>query len=159
MTPWTERPRDVANLLNPAFCGAVLVQAAKGYDAAVDKPLPWPLAFLVLPVVLHRRTRDVLGSRARQFHVWLQQHPEVRIDFAERARKLVPVAREALTFVLQRRALLPTRGRLRVPPPLGRVRRPRGEPADCLRKAELLGRLYGRAGGVASIYMMWGVRP
>jgi len=57
MIPWEHRPIEVANLFNPAFCGEVIRRCGAGYSAKLQTGMPYALAFLVLPIVLHPATR------------------------------------------------------------------------------------------------------
>jgi hypothetical protein len=163
MTTWNVRPVEVANLLNPAFCGEILRLCIKEYSKVSSTAFPYPLTFLVLPIVLHRKTRECIGERGTMhLHVWLQSHPDVRVGFAERAHELIPFTIESLAFLLQVRALgITPQGGLAVPG----LRRPanigppQGEVADCYRKAILVGRWFARAGSSSNIYTMWGVKP
>ena len=60
MKAWAGRPTELAYLFNPAFCGWVLREAVAGYASVKPAGLPLPLAFLILPVVLHRVTRELV---------------------------------------------------------------------------------------------------
>lgn len=162
MKPWDSRPVEVAHLLNPAFCGEVLRRASAKYFETAAREFPYPLAFLVLPIVLHRHTRESIPLRVKEpMHAWLKNHQDVRVGFAERARQLVPVTREAFTFLLQVGAVTvghdagvkPVRARRRAPAGPG------GEVADCFGKAEVVGRWFARAGTPTTIFTMWGVKP
>ena len=163
MKSWENRPIEIANLLNPAFCGEVLRLAVGEYVKARQAAFPYSLAFLVLPIVLHRATRESIrkGER-RQLHVWMQDNQEVRIRFAERASDLVPVTRESIAFLLQVNALnMDAQAGLRV---VAQRRsrastEPRGEVADCYQKAINVGRWFARAGSPTTIYTIWGVKP
>jgi ABC-three component (ABC-3C) system Middle Component 3 len=108
MTRWEERPIEVANLLNPAFCGHVIYGCAEAHESEADKPMPYALAFLVLPLVLHSETRSTMKANTRHFEVWLSVNPEIKVGLATRARSLVPFARETLGF-LQRSGTLTIR--------------------------------------------------
>jgi hypothetical protein len=161
--PWEDRPIEVAHLLNPAFCGEVLRCAVQKYNEFARWLFPYPLSFLVLPIVLHRQTRESISLTTReQLHVWLQEHQDVRVGFAERAGRLVPFTKEALTFLLQvgtitvddAAGLKLTRGARR----RWDITR-EDEASDCFRKAEIVGRWFARAGSPANIYTMWGVKP
>lgn len=163
MIPWEQRPTEVANLLNPAFCAEVLRRCIRKFSEASGKSFPYPLVFLVLPIVLHGKTRQRIPENARaQLHVWLQSNQDIRIGFAERAREMIPFVQEAMAFLLKA-------GALTVDPEAGlRSSGYRGpslgvgaedEVTDCYRKAEILGRLFARAGTPTTIYTMWGVRP
>ena len=53
MRPWTTRPREEANLLNPPFCSLLLTLATEHYERTAKVNMPYVYAFLVLPIVLH----------------------------------------------------------------------------------------------------------
>lgn len=163
MTPWEKRPVEIANLLNPAFCGEVLRRCINSYQQTTTQPFPYPLTFLVLPIILHRRTRELISRRQRQsLHAWLQSHQEVKIGFAERTTELLSVTKEALIFLLQVNALT-----LNEHAELGVISYKRtsiqgqdeDEIVDCYRKAEIVGRLFAQAGTITTIYTILGVRP
>jgi len=161
MTPWEKRPIEIAHLLNPAFCGELLRRCIRAHNAVAESQFPFPLVFLPLPIVLHRKTREsISGNTREQMHVWLQSHQDARIGFAERAKELVPITREAVAFLFQIRAIaVDNRAGLRLNPYDVRKIAFNEEITDCFRKAEILGRWFARAGSPAVIYTMWGVRP
>jgi hypothetical protein len=155
----------VAHLLNPSFCGLLLRAVVAEYVRESKEGLPFALAFLVLPVVLHKATRDALPtSVATSLLGWLQDHPEARVGFAERTRSLVPFTQEALRFVLGRGVLaLDDGGALR--PGAARIRssttleEESEEVRACLQRARLLGRWFARGGNASVIFRLWGIAP
>ena len=161
MLSWERRPIEIAHLLNPAFCGELIRRSIKTYNAAVPNQFSYPLVFLVLPIVLHSKTRESISPNTReQMHVWLQSHQDVHIGFVERARDLVPITRETITFLLQVGAIaINDRAGLRLAPYVPRTVPFNLEITDCYRKAEIIGRWFARAGSPSAIYTMWGVRP
>jgi uncharacterized Zn finger protein (UPF0148 family) len=54
MKQWTHRPREEANLLNPAFCCTALASSIVSYMSVDVEGMPYPLAFMILPIVLHK---------------------------------------------------------------------------------------------------------
>ena len=64
LAEWGQRPQDVANLLNPAFDGLLLYRAVAGYEQENEGGMPFELAFMVLPFVLHQPTRKRLPAIA-----------------------------------------------------------------------------------------------
>ncbi len=101
MKSWSSRPREIRNLFNPAFCGLVLVRGIEGFIKETNKPMPFSLALLILPLCLHKRTRDHLKQGNRSyFSKILQEHPEIRVDFAQRARDLLPYTMEAFAYLM-----------------------------------------------------------
>ena len=57
MNKWDMRTHEVAYLLNPAFCGRILYSTIKTYNEILNRAFPFPLIYLVLPLVLHKQTR------------------------------------------------------------------------------------------------------
>jgi len=161
--PWDERPIELANLFNPAFCAVVLQNAIRGYHKEAKQGMPFPLLLLVLPLVLHASTRRALPATTRtKLHVWLQAQPEVRVGFAARARHMVPYTKEALAFGIQTQIIqiLDDGSFIRIQRKLRSISWPSHlEVATCYEKAYFIGRWLAQAGEVATIYTMWGIRP
>lgn len=165
--PWAERAVEEANLFNPAFCAALVCKAVGDYTKkAAGRPMPFALAFLVLPVVLHRGTRRSLpGSTVTFLLPWLQEHRERLVDFPARARRLKPFGQEAIMFGIARGALAVEDGG-------GLVVNARKiavtekttelftfEAHECIDRAAFLGRWFAAAGTPATIFAAWGVAP
>jgi hypothetical protein len=163
MTPWEDRPFEVANLLNPAFCGLLLADAACAYAQRRNEGLPYPLSFLVLPLSLHRETRGLLPATIRtKMHVWLQVNAQVRIGFASRCRHLVPYTKEAIVFGTVNGLLrVSSSGCLETSPGRRSSTRTseRCDVMECQRSAAFVGRWLASSTDVASVYMMWGIMP
>ena len=105
MTAWSERSRTQAIMLNPALLAVIVANAALQYRANSEHGMPWPLAFIVAPLVLHRGTRDSLPRTTRaNLGLWVADHPVEHAGFARRARsKLLK------TQVLKNESTPPTR--------------------------------------------------
>jgi hypothetical protein len=163
MQVWTERPTEIAHLLNPAFCGLVLVHGVRGFVEETSTGMPYPLAFLMLPIVLHKPTREALPtSISTKMHPWLESHQQAQVGFADRCAAVVDHTREAMIFAIARN-LLRISSDARIEVPEHRFRRPpwpaESEAFLCLDKARFVGRWLGRAGQTATIFAMWGIRP
>ena len=116
MQEWKMRTREIAYLLNPAFCGRILYTTIRAYNEKSHRAFPFPLVYLVLPLVLHKETRAIISSRTH-LHIWAQQNPQLLIDFPQRARELIPITNEAVEMLLQtRKIILTPSGELEVPP-------------------------------------------
>jgi hypothetical protein len=161
--PWEERPTEVASLINPAFCSILLCDSIMDFHEKTGRGMPYPLLFLVLPLVLHKPTREVLPRTTRTpMHVWLQKKPEVRVGFSERTRHLVPYTRESLIFGIRHGIIAVIRSGDLIPgnKRLGNVTWPRtAEPTMCRTKARLVGRWFAQAGDVSTTFTMWGICP
>lgn len=165
MSRWANRVKEEAYLLNPAFSAINLTAALVGYENVRGTGMMFPLTFMVLPVVLHRQTRQTLPRSTRtSMPAWLQEHAEARVLFFERVTSLRPHTREALHFGLDH-GLLETAegGLLRAAPTkaqVGRIlERTTGEVRECGFKARFVGKWLGATGSPATAMALWGIRP
>lgn len=101
MKPWTSRTRDIRNLFNPAFCGLVLCRGIEGYTEVSGNAMPFSLSLLILPLCLHKNTRDIFKNSNRAYLTTIiQYNPEIGIDFANRMKGLFPYMMEAYDFLM-----------------------------------------------------------
>ena len=155
---WSERPAEEARLLNPSFLAALISSAARDFEAQNDRPMPWTLAFVIPALALTASTREALpGSVNAHFSGWLQDHPEIRAGFPERARSLVPLVREALRLGLRGGVFTLEAGGLHaVKHPTARYEAT-ADVADCFRAARFFGRWFGRRHEPQTIFRLLGV--
>lgn len=162
MKNWNLRTHEVAFLLNPAFCGRVLYSTIKTYNEKANRALPFPLIYLVLPLVLHKETRANINSRT-QLQLWVQRYPQLLIDFPKRARELVPITNESVEFLLQTgNIILTPNGELEISPTLRSLSKTKfvdDEISECLKKGEHIAKWFVAAGKAETIYIELGVRP
>lgn len=161
MLSWEHRPIEVANLLNPPFCAEILRRCFFAYEKQVGDYFPYPLTFLVLPIVLHKKTREMISSKTRDhLDAWLHKHQEVRIGFAERAKQLIPITNEALTFLLNSDSVeVNDYAKLIMKDYSPNKINEDNEVSDCFKKSEIVGKWFAKSGNPITIYTMWGVRP
>lgn len=165
MIAWKARAAEERHLLNPSFCALMLWEAARGYQSRAEAGIPIPLAFLVLPIVLHRETRGTLPrALATSLPVWLADYPLIRTRIVERTRALAPFTREALLFG-GLHGLLSVRAEgvssntdwiQRVTPVL---RSSSDEVRECGKKSGFLGKWFERAGSAETVMALFGVKP
>ena len=162
MNKWDMRIHEVAYLLNPAFCGRILYSAIKTYNKILNRAFPFPLIYLVLPLVLHKQTRININSRT-QLLIWVQNCSQLLIDFPRRTRELVLISNEAIEFLLQTgKIVLTPNGELEIVPTsrtLSKTKYADSEVKECLIKAEHVARWFASAGKTETIYIALGVRP
>ena len=118
---WEERPVEIANLLNPAFLGAILRKSIDGYVTRSPEGMPFAVAFLVPAFALHPNTARRLPRRTAStpLHMWLQrdENRDVLVALADRITALVPFVREALIYAIQRKVIeITDMGRLKPGP-------------------------------------------
>jgi hypothetical protein len=162
---WNERPTELANLLNPAFTGAVLRLAVAGYVKEAQAGMPFELAFLVFPFCLHWATRGRLPRAVSTLmHTWLQENRDVLVQFPERSRSLVPFTKEAILFTCQREVLTVDEAGLLQPgdAPLRGItsyKTASEEVKEATNRAEFIGRWFALSGTPVTIFTLLGVRP
>lgn len=164
LVPWSLRSPEEAALMNPAFMAVVLHYSTRGFEQESGLGMPFALAFLVPPVVLVESTRMLLPRRKdSSLAAWLQNHPHVRLRFADVSVSFAPLVREGLLFAISRhvvslRGNCIYRGSLR-----------RGHTSVVANNAEefkkitkastFVGKWYAGAGSTETIMALWGVRP
>lgn len=178
LLPGTAAPNDnyseihtseVARLLNPAFCSLLLQTSIYSYENIDERGMPYSLLFLVLPLVLHQSTRQLLPKKSTsKMHLWLQNNPSVRIGFANRVSQLVPITKEALRFSLAKRLAIAVRDTDRFssvgvprqfPFRSGALSTSSQEIKSIQRKSAMVGKWFARSGKPATIYIHWGISP
>ena len=103
---WENRPVTVANLLNPAFCGEIIRIMLKAYKTETNKSLPFELVFLVLPLVLHKQSRESLPSTtSKNFYEWLEENTMTKIYLVDKIKNIVSYTREAILFLIYHEAI------------------------------------------------------
>lgn len=156
MTAWLERPRVEATLLNPALVAVLLAAAARDYGSS-EGGMPWPLAFLISPLVLHRPTRDALPRNTRtHLSTWIRRHPVLRAGFPHRAVAMVPISREGIRLGMHAGVLRREGGSL-----VGRLDREAeaGELQQLIRRAALVGRWLAKTDQPSTVFALFGVAP
>jgi hypothetical protein len=165
MTPWITRPSEERSLLNPSFCSCLLWQASVGYESTLKVPLPFDIAFLVLPIVLHRGTRESLPRAARtSLAVWINDNPLARSRVADRARVLVPFTKEAMTFggihgLLDLTGVAVRANSRWKKPIVADLANSTNEVRDCAKRAEFVGKWLAGSGSSGTVMAIFGVRP
>ena len=162
MKPWNHRPIEIRNLFNPAFCGIVLFRALAGFEEEDERGIPFSLALLILPLSLHKQSRDILAQANRSYLLKVvSSHPELLVDFGARTNALLPFTLESLGFLMQLSAFeIGDDGRLQAA--RGSVRKSvtgTDESVACQKVARFLGKEFARVGDRSTIYSSLGVRP
>jgi Family of unknown function (DUF6521) len=161
---WAERPPEEAALFNPAYCGELIARTVTEYEALRAAPLPFALAFVVLPLTLHAQTRSALPGRANTtFATWAAARSSILVELPGRILALRPVTREALLFLTQHGAVAIVPGGLikgSRPLKLTAKRPTTSVDAETARRAAgLVGRWFANQGATALVLQSLGVRP
>lgn len=168
MNAWKERTHEERNLLNPAFCSTLLWHAAKGASEnsnSLRASLSFNEAFLILPLVLHQKTRESLPTRVSpSFPVWISANPLIIASLPERAKSLVSYTKEAIAFGGSGGIFRIEGPEIEIQPePASNIRatmrRTSAEVQQCMKKAEFLGKWFAHTGSPETIFTLLGVRP
>jgi Family of unknown function (DUF6521) len=155
MTEWTQRPRLEATLLNPALLAVLLASAAHDYEDTKAR-MPWPVAFLVLPMVMHRPTREVLPRDTRtHFSTWVRRNPLLRAGFPDRATAMAPLTREGIRYGIRGGILDLDSGTMGG----AALDRPAGEVGQLMKAAALIGRWIAKTDQPSTAFALLGVAP
>jgi hypothetical protein len=138
------------------------MRGLEGYEEEDDAGMPFSLSLLILPLSLHRDTRDLIGKKTRSYLLKIvANHPQMLVDFGHRTSNLMPFTLEALGLLMHLNTFRVTEdGRLQTTD--NRVRKSLSGTAEsvaCQRVARFLGREFARIGDRATIYTTLGVRP
>jgi hypothetical protein len=161
MRRWADRSPEAAALLNPALLAAAFAAAASQYERESQEAMPWPLVFLVAPLLLHRGTREALPRTTRtHLSTWITNNPVIRAGFPQRAQQLTEVVREGLRFGMIHGALSVTAdGRMRGVFPTSVRPIEGGDAANIIGSAGLVGKWFTRADQPATLFALFGVAP
>lgn len=162
MIDWENRPFEVRNLFNPAFCAVVMASALHAYEKQARKPMPYSLSLLVLPLCLHQEMRDeMVASPKTSILRIIARRPDLLIDFACRAQGLMQPAMEAYALLASRNCIEVSEiGGLRLlPNRISREPLTSDDAEKCRSTASLLGRQFAQINDRVTIYTSLGIRP
>jgi len=162
--PWDQRPFEIRNLFNPAFCGLVLFRALQGYEEGDARGMPYSLSLLVLPLCLHKHSREALAAGSRGYLLRVsEKNPQVQVGFAERATAMLPYAFEGFGLLMERGCIAIAKdGRIQTVPKTARKTidtSGTAETISCQRVARFVGKEFARIADRATVYTTFGIRP
>lgn len=168
---WNQHPIEVANLLNPAFCSLLLRDTIKEYQQSSSTGLPYALLFLVLPIILHKSTREILPkSKTTKMNPWLNDNPSTLVGFPDRLISLKTITKESIFFGLTKGVISTDKQNAVFSVTKKVFRRTRelkiilerldqAEVQEIQRQAKFIGRWFATVPSIAAIYTMWGIKP
>ncbi len=165
MIHYSNRSHEEQALLNPGFCANILWHAARGYTGEKQEAISFEECFLILPLVLHRETRESLPRTIRtSLPVWLQEYPLSRNKIASRARMLAPFTKEAITFGGMHDFFKIENGKLFADNNWKRVvkrimKDSSDEVNECAKKADFVGKWFAQIDDASTVLALIGVRP
>ena len=162
MKRWDRRPFEIRNLFNPAFCGLVLFRAIHGYEAEDVRGMPFSLSLLVLPLCLHKDSREVIAGSSRSYLLkTTEKNQQVMVGFADRVAQMLPYAFEVFGLLMERGCItISDDGRIQtVPNSVRKTVSGTDETISCQKVARIIGREFARIADRVTIYTTFGIRP
>jgi hypothetical protein len=162
MKRWDQRPIEIRNLFNPAFCGLVLFRALHGYEEENARGMPFSLSLLVLPLCLHKESREVIAGSSRSYLLKItEKNQQVMVGFADRVTNMLPYAFEGFGLLMERGCIaVADYGRIQtVPDKVRKTVSGTDETVSCQKVARIIGREFARIADRVTIYTSLGVRP
>jgi len=168
MLSWEQRPFEIAYSLNPAYCTLVLHSAINGFinENQDDLGMPYPLIFLILPLIIYQPIRDALpNNTAIRLTQWLKDNSQVQIWFAKRIEQLVPYTKETVLFAMQHQVIaIDKNGTFYLTKKRLNIKNELNWSDDvianiCIKKAHFLGKWFAVTGDETTIFRIMGIRP
>ena len=162
MKRWDQRPFEIRNLFNPAFCGLVLFRALHCYEEEDARGMPFSLSLLVLPLCLHKDSREVIANSPRSYLLkTTERNQQVMVGFADRVTQMLPYAFEGFGLLMERGCIaIADDGRIQtVPNTVRKSVNGTDETVSCQKVARILGREFSRIADRATVYTTFGIRP
>ena len=162
MKRWDRRPIEIRNLFNPAFCGLVLFRALQGYEEEDTRGMPFSLSLLVLPLCLHKDSREVIAGSSRSYLLkTAEKNQQIMVGFPDRAAQMLPYALEGFGLLMERGCLIVAEdGRIQtVPDKVRKTIKGTDETVSCQRVARIVGREFARIADRVTVYTTFRIRP
>ena len=162
MKRWDQRPFEIRNLFNPAFCGLVLFRALHAYEEEDVRGMPFSLSLLVLPLCLHKDSREVIASNPRSNLLkTTEKNQQVMVGFAGRVALTLPYAFEGFGLLTERGCIaIADGGRIKiVPKKVLKTVKGTKETVSCQKVACVVGREFARIADRVTVYTTFGIRP
>jgi hypothetical protein len=161
---WDQRPFEIRNLFNPAFCGLVLFRALHGYEEEDTRGMPFSLSLLVLPLCLHKDSREVIAGSPRSYLLkTVEKNQQIIVGFAGRVTQMLPYTFEGFGLLMERGCIVVEEGG-RIQTVSKKVRKAvdgtgTAETVACQKLARIVGREFARIADRATVYTTFGIRP
>lgn len=134
----------------------------QGYEEGDSRGMHFSLSLLVLPLCLHKDSREVFAANSRSYLLKItEKNPQVQVGFADRATAMLPYALEGFGLLMERGCIsVADDGRLHTVP--DKVRKSvtgTDETKSCQRVARFVGKEFARIADRVTVYTSLGVRP
>lgn len=163
MNKWNNRSDEVAYLINPAFSASLIYLVIKEYSKKTNEGMPFSITYLILPILLHKKTRGIVNSRSNMVKC-IQDNQEILVGFSQRVNSLIDFTNEAIEFLLSRKVIVFDGDKIiacasislqKISEIMGKDE----EIKDCFLKAGNLGRWFLNMKTEENVYIAWGIKP
>lgn len=162
MKRWDQRPFEIRNLFNPAFCGLILFRALHGYEEEDPRGMPFSLSLLVLPLCLHKDSREVIAGSPRSYLLrTTEKNQQILVGFPNRVTQMLPYALEGFGLLVERGCIaIADDGRIQtVSKKVRKTINGTNETVSCQKVARVVGKEFARIADRVTIYTTFGIRP
>lgn len=162
MKRWDQRPFEIRNLFNPAFCGLILFRALYGHEEEDARGMPFSLSLLVMPLCLYKDSREVIARSPRSNLLkTTEKNQQIMVGFADRVTQMLPYAFEGFGLLMERGCItIADNGRIQtVPKTVRKTVDGTDETVACQKVARIVGREFARMADRATVYTTFGIRP
>ena len=158
---WENRPEITAHLINPAFCSEIMRECVSAYKRESKSNFPFALSVLVLPLILNNRIRERLPkNKLNTIHGWINENEDLKIGLTNNITSFIPFTRETIMFAIAHSSLsVDENGNIDVKPRRGKLKSEDEEIKSCIKKAEVLGKVFSKSGNPLTIYSILGIKP
>ena len=154
MRSWDYRSKEIAYLLNPAYCGKILYSSIKKYNEASQRgAFPFALTYLILPLMLYPGAPEKINAKSR-FSKFVNDNPELFINFGKRTSSLITITNEAIEFLMSGKVIV-----FNDDATLSCFESVKLPDEEMIKKSRALGKMLATAGSTNFIYLMLGVKP
>jgi hypothetical protein len=148
------------NLFNPPFLAEVEYKISSGHYQETGEGIEYTLAFLAVPLVLHRNFRNALPRKiSTNFVAWVQKNQELVVSFPKVAKAYKSVTKGGIVYGLQKKIFSLESSKL---VPIHSTAQSDGDTAEvkeCRERAFFVGRWLSAAGTEKTIYALLRVKP
>ncbi len=158
---WGNRAEITAHLINPAFCSELIRICVSAYKKESNYNFPYSLSVLILPLILNSRIRERLPkTKSNTIHKWINENEDLKIGLADNIKSFVPFTKESIMFAIAHDTLsIDENGDIEIKPRKGKLKQDNEEIKSCVKKAEVMGKIFSKSGNPLTIYSILGIKP
>lgn len=137
-----------------------MFRAMQGYEEEDARGMPFSLSLLVLPLCLHKQSREAINPRSYLLKS-VEKSPQVQVGFAERTTVMLPYAFEGFGLLMERGCIsIAPDGRFQtIPDKVKKTVTGTEETKACQRVARVVGKEFARIADRVTVYTTFGIRP